>query len=198
MGNSVLLSKSSNLIHAQTAHRPASYIQDVNPYADPVSVTGHEYEDIGTVMREAAPYSMTLQLNTSSHQKSQNMNHRTLNPRLAPTQHHHQQLQQQVMQQQPPPVTCSSYFRHQDRSPEEERLYFERSNGRDSAANIAGPDTTVITPSSSVIYGSRNNGLSLASNYVFHNTRYVISGRDLLPTFPFILSILSCDRVCES
>lgn len=177
-GNNMIKTANSMSLHnAHNNRRSSGFVQDVSPYADPVSVTGHEYEDIGSVMRGESvsmPYSMTLQLNTSAHQqqqqqKSYNVNHRTLNPRTAPTQHHQQQLQQQVLS---PHNNCGFRHPHHDRSPDEETLYYDRSNGRNlEPANIAGPDTTVITPSSSVIYGSRNNGLSLGSNYVFHNTR---------------------------
>lgn len=147
-------------------NRNSALIQDVNPYAAPVSVTGHEYEDISTaMMRDVGPYSMTLALNSAQANKSshQNVNH-----------HHHRNSHHLTMnpriQQNNNSSNNYSHYRQENRADPDptasglvdDTLYYEE---------IPPEASSVITPSSSVIYGPRNNGLSLGPNYVFHNTR---------------------------
>lgn len=185
------------------ANRGSTLIHEVNPYAAPVSVTGHEYEDIQTAMggnssvsgssRESSgehngriglpPYSTTLALNPSSGNRLHHLHH-TMNP------HHHRSsmINQQTLsfagQQQ------QHHYRQRmtggiiddinigSTTTTEDRLYYEPTTviprGGIVGEQLPHP-SSIITPSSSVIYGSRhnNNGATTTAGGLSAGSNYV-------------------------
>jgi hypothetical protein len=91
------------------------YIPEVNPYAAPVPVpTGHEYEDIGTALRDInSSFGVTLPHNFSQQQhRGQRLN------ALSAPHHSLRRPSQPLMQHQPHPA-------HPHQQAVEETLYYE-------------------------------------------------------------------------